>query len=881
MGGGTIDRTARTYTAGSGAARVTLSFREAGDCRDTVQVRFTVRDRVRSDVKPQPDICLGGTVDLAALLPNAAATVDSFRVVSGGGAIAQGVYTTGSSPTRVTLSFREVGDCRDTVQVRFSVRDRVRSDVKPQADICLGGTVDLAALLPNAAATVDSFQVVSGGGAIAQGVYTTGTTPGRVTLSFREAGDCRDTVQVRFSVRARTKSDVNQQADICLGGTVDLAALLPNAAATVDSFRIVSGGGAIAQGVYTTGTTPGRVTLSFREAGDCRDSVQVRFSVRARTKSDVNQQADICLGGTVDLAVLLPNAAATVDSFQVVSGGGAIAQGVYTTGPSAGRVTLSFREAGDCRDTVQVRFSVRDRVRSDVKPQPDICLGGTVDLAALLPNAAATVDSFRVVSGGGAIAQGVYTTGSSPTRVTLSFREAGDCRDTVQVRFTVRDRVRSDVKPQPDICLGGTVDLAALLPNAAATVDSFRVVSGGGAIAQGVYTTGSSPTRVTLSFREAGDCRDTVQVRFSVRDRVKSDVKAQADICLGGTVDLAALLPNAAATVDSFRIVSGGGAIAQGVYTTGTTPGRVTLSFREAGDCRDTVQVRFSVRDRVRSRTSNHRPTSASGARSISPRCCRTDADATVDSFRVVSGGGAIAQGAIYYRLEPGTRVTLSFREVGDCRDTVQVRFSVRDRVRSDVKPQADICLGGTVDLTTLLPNAAATVDSFRIVSGGGAIAQGVYTTGTTPGRVTLSFREGWRLPRHRASPLLGARPRQVGREGTGRHLPRGHGRPRRVAAERRRDRRQLPSRERGRGHCAGRLHHGHDSGACHAVLPRSWRLPRHRASPLLGPSQDEVGSQSTGRHLPRGHGRPRGTAAERRRNHGLLQDRRRGRDHR
>ena len=740
-GGGNIAQ--GIYTAVLEPTRVTLYFREAGDCTDTVQIRFSVLDRVKSSVKPQADVCLEGTVDLSTLLPAAGGSVDSFEIVAGGGAIASGIYSAGSSPTRVTLSFRETGDCTDTIQVRFSVRDRVKSSAMTPANICLGGTIDLTKLLPNAAATTDSFRIVAGGGTIAQGIYTAGLSPARVTLTFREAGDCRDTVQVRFSVRDRVQSNVEQQAAICLGGTVDLAGLLPNAAATVDSFRIVSGGGTITQGIYTAGQEPARVTLSFRETGDCTDTIQVRFSVRDRVRSSVKAQADVCLGGTIDLATLLPNGAATIDSFRIVAGGGVIASGIYTAGPSPARVTLSFREAGDCTDTIQVRFWVRDRVRSSVNSQSDLCLGGTVDLATLLPNGAASTDSFRIVSGGGTIAQGIYTAGLSPARVTLSFRETGDCADTVQVRFSVRDRVKSRVERQTDICLGGTIDLTTLLPNAAASTDSFKIVGGGGTIDRtaGTYTAGASPERVTLSFREAGDCTDTVQVRFSVRDRVKSSVVTQADICLGGTIDLSTLLPNAAATVDSFRIVSGGGTIDRTAktYTAGATESRVTLSFREAGDCVDTIHVRFSVLDRVKSSVKPQADICLGGT--IDLTTLLPNAAATVDSFKIVSGGGTVTQGTYTAGLEPA-RVTLSFREAGDCTDTVQVRFSVRDRVRSSAMTPADVCLGGTIDLTTLLPNGAATVDSFRIVSGGGTIAQGNYTAGPSPSRVTLSFRE-------------------------------------------------------------------------------------------------------------------------------------------
>ncbi len=723
-GGGRIDGS--RYVAGALAGRVTLSYLPEGDCVATTETQFEVTAKQKTLLNAQDPICVGGSFEITDLLSGA--DVRLFSVVNGNGNIVDDRFVAGPSPSRVTISYLPEGDCVDSTQVSFDVRDKVKVPLSPASDLCLSGTLNLSGLLP-AGASTDGFTILSGGGRITAGTYTAGTTAGPVTLSYLSTGDCPDTSQVSFDVRDKVKVQLSPASDLCLSGTLNLSSLLP-AGASTDGFTILSGGGRITAGTYTAGTTAGPVTLSYLSTGDCPDTSQVRFDVRDKVKVPLSPASDLCLSGTLNLSGLLP-AGASTDGFTILSGGGRITAGTYTAGTTAGPVTLSYLSTGDCPDTSQVSFDVRDKVKVQLSPASDLCLSGTLNLSSLLP-AGASTDGFTILSGGGRITAGTYTAGTTAGPVTLSYLSTGDCPDTSQVRFDVRDKVKVPLSPASDLCLNGTLNLSGLLP-AGASTDGFSILSGGGRITAGTYTAGTTAGPVTLSYLSTGDCPDTSQVSFDVRDKVKVPLSPASDLCLSGTLNLSGLLP-AGASTDGFSILSGGGRITAGTYTAGTTAGPVTLSYLSTGDCPDTSQVSFDVRDKVKVPLSPASDLCLSGTLNLSGLL---PAGASTDGFTILSGGGRITAGTYTAGTTAGP-VTLSYLSTGDCPDTSQVRFDVRSSIAIRLNPQTDICLGERFSLSTLLPGGDLT--NFRVEAGDGTIVGDEFVAGSTASRIVLSY---------------------------------------------------------------------------------------------------------------------------------------------
>ena len=361
----------------------------------------------------------------------------------------------------------------------------------------------------------------------------TGVAVGSATITATSEGQS-GTASVTVAIVPVASVTVSPTApNMYVGGTVQLTAILKDAAGSMLSGRVISWTSSnvaiatVSAAGLVTGGAVGAVTITATSEGQSGTAAVTVSSVPVASVTVSPATANVFAGATTQLSATLKDAAGNVLTGRAVawtSSNTAIATvsaAGLVTGVAAGSATITATSEGKS-GTASVTVAIVPVASVTVSPATAVVLvGATVQLTTTLKDAAGNVLSGRSVtwaSGTPAVATVSSTglvTGVAASAATITATSEGQ-RGTAAVTVNLVPVASVTVSPaSASIRVGQLVQLTATLKDASGTVLSGRVISwvssapGVAAVSTGGLVTGVAAGAATITATSEGQSGTT------------------------------------------------------------------------------------------------------------------------------------------------------------------------------------------------------------------------------------------------------------------------------------------------------------------------------------------------------------------------------------
>ncbi|PSL49523.1 gliding motility-associated-like protein [Chitinophaga niastensis] len=551
--------------------------------------------------------CKGQSVSLAIQSPQAGVTYEWFNAATGGTLVFTGpVFNITALDSSVTYFVEALvnGGCPSATRTSatITVNSIPATPVisASSLSVCQGGSVTLSVSNPLPGVTYRWFDAAAGGNLLFTGAsFTTGALNSNTDF-YAEAsnGNCSSTVRAKISIgvgQAPTPVLESPSLTICSGTKATLRVTSSTNGITYKWFTTATGGTAIFTGpVYITDALTSSTDFFVEAIGDVNQcgnpSLRAKASitvVNAPAAPDVVASSlRTCAGTGVTVAVKMPQPGITYQWYDAATGGTLLFTGAVYSVPVVTTNTIYYVQAtvgNSCssatRTSVSVAVDPAPQIPTVVADNVVTCIGGTATFSVQNPDPALTYRWFDAPSNGTLLATGdAYTTGALGLTTTIyleAINNAGCSSARKGVTATVVTTIDAPLADPVTTCSGHTVVLSVKNRTAGVIYSWFTSAQGGTAVFGGADFT-ITPTISTIYYLEAatsGGCvsasRTPVNVTVNPAPAAPAVANATLQGCLGQTVTLNALNPDAALTYKWFTQATGGTAVATGPsYTT-------------------------------------------------------------------------------------------------------------------------------------------------------------------------------------------------------------------------------------------------------------------------------------------------------------------------
>src|SRR5436309_1202107 len=737
-----------------------------------------------------PNMYVGGTVQLTAILKDAAGSMLSGRVISWTSSnvaiatVSAAGLVTGGAGGAGTLTATSEGQS-GTAAVTVSSVPVASVTVSPAtANVFAGATTQLSATLKDAAGNVLTGRAVawtSSNTAIATvsaAGLVTGVAAGSAMITATSEGQSGTASVTVANVPVASVTVSPTAPNMYAGGTVQLTATLNDASGNVLSGRALTwttGNGAVgtvsASGLVT-GVAVGAVTITATSEGQAGTAAVTVSSVPVASVTVSPATANVFVGATTQLSAVTKDAAGSVLSGRVISWTSSntaiatVSAAGLVTGVAAGSATITATSEGKS-GTASVTVAIVPVASVTVSPTaPNMYVGGTVQLTATLKDASGNVLSGRALTwttGNGAVgtvsASGLVT-GVAVGAVTITATSEGQA-GTAAVTVSSVPVASVTVSPATaNVFVGATTQLSAVTKDAAGSVLSGRVISWTSSntaiatVSAAGLVTGVAAGSATITATSEGKS-GTASATVTIAPVASVTVSPTApNMYVGGTVQLTATLKDASGNVLSGRALTwttGNGAVgtvsASGLVT-GVAVGAVTITATSEGQAGTAAVTVSSVP--VASVTVSPATANVFVGATTQLSAVTKDAAGSVLSGRVISWTSSntaiatVSAAGLVTGVAAGS-ATITATSEGQS-GTARVTVTIVPVASVTVSPATAIVgVGAPVQLTATLKGAAGNVLSGRSVtwaSGTPAVATVSSTglvTGVAAGAATIT----------------------------------------------------------------------------------------------------------------------------------------------
>ncbi len=461
-------------------------------CKDTAQVILTIRPKIEITVGPNRDICKGDTLSLKA---SGAATYDWDQGIKNGE-----VFQPDQSRTYTVIG-TDANQCKDTAQVQVQVNERPQVVAGADQRVCLGDSIQLKG------SGASTYQWSDG---VKDGVFFAPQSSQTYTLIGSNGGTCLDTAQVKITVLPRPQVVASPNLSICAREKITL---------TGSGAKDLSWDRGVVNGRPFQPSESAVFTLTGVDENQCKDTAQVRVTVRPRPDLNVAFYEEICEGQSLTL-----------------SGQGASKytwdQGVQNGVPFKPRQSSTYLLIGEndvaCKDTLNVKVTVKPRPRLSTGPDRSICAGDSLSLRG---SGAPNLIWDQGVKDGQA-----FRPQNTATYTLIGLNEQ-NCADTIKVLV--------EVNPLPFVRLPGTV--AACAGNSLALNAEFgtgtppyRLSWSNGASGPSISFRPENSGAIAVTITDAKQCQASTQSIIQVNPKPRASITAPRRVCEADSLSLQA-----------------------------------------------------------------------------------------------------------------------------------------------------------------------------------------------------------------------------------------------------------------------------------------------------------------------------------------------------
>ena len=477
---------------------------------DTSVVTVTTAPVAFVTLSPNPaSLGVGGTAQLSATLTDLAGNVLTGRSItwssnaSGVATVSPSGLVSAVSAGNATITATSEGtDGTAAIIVSSALVPVASVTVSPNpAGVAVGGTVQLTAVAKDSAGNVLTGRSITwtsnstGVATVSASGLVGGVSVGNATITATSEGKS-GTAAVNVSLAPVASVTVSPNpAGVRVGGTVQLTAVIKDAAGNVLTGRVVTWASSVpavatvsASGLVT-GVAAGAITITATSEGKSGTAAVNVSLVPVASVTVSPNPAGTAVGGTVQLTAVTKDSAGNILTGRAITwasnamGVATVSASGLVTGVSAGNAAITATSEGKS-GTAAVSITGVPVASVTVTPNPaGVRVGGTVQLTAVTKDSAGTILTGRAiiwnsnVTGVATVSAAGRVTGVAAGSATITATSEGKS-GTAAVTVTLAPVATVTVSPNPaSVVIAGTVQLAATLKDSAGTTLTGRVVT--------------------------------------------------------------------------------------------------------------------------------------------------------------------------------------------------------------------------------------------------------------------------------------------------------------------------------------------------------------------------------------------------------------------